>query len=409
MPRDPDAWGGRPQDRRHDPPETRHDARVPGDRRRLQRRDVVRRRQLAVLAMAAVALLAGAVVGAGAGGEPAARKGPAAKGGTPLRVATGLSLEQQVGQLIILRFAGTTAPAYVRRALRRNRVAGAILFRDNASSPDQITALTRQLRASAGAATPLVCIDQEGGGIRILPWSPPSAAQPDQAAAGTVGSDARAAAVALRGQGIDVALAPVADVPDVSGSAMSGREFSSDPEAAGQAVAAAVKGWRAGGVLPTLKHFPGLGGATVNTDDGPATVSRTRDELGEDLVPFRAGIAAGAPLVMLSHAVYTALDPGHIASQSPAIAHDLLRGELGFKGVTMTDSLEAAAVRAVTPDPGTAALASVDAGVDLILTTGRGSYIRVFRALLARAKAERAFRARVGESAARIVALRAQM
>jgi beta-N-acetylhexosaminidase len=112
---------------------------------------------------------------------------------------------------------------------------------------------------------------------------------------------------------------------------------------------------------------------------------------------------------MLSHAVYTVLDPSHIASQSPAVAQDLLRDELGFRGVSMTDSLEAAAVRAVTPDPGDAAVASVEAGVDLILTTGRGSYIQVFRALEAKARAEPAFRARVRESAARVAALRARI
>jgi beta-N-acetylhexosaminidase len=382
--------------------------RVPS--RRPPRREIVRRRQIAVLAMAGVALLAGAVVGAGAGGgAPGPRHAAPPGKPTARQQAARLTLAQQVGQLVVLRFAGTRAPAYVRRALRRNRAAGAILFRDNATDPRQVTALTRELRAAAGSARPLICVDQEGGGIRILPWSPPSASEPDQAAAGTVGSDARAAAVALRGQGITVSLAPVADVPDVSGSAMSGREFSGDPEAAGQAVTDSVKGWLAGGVLPTLKHFPGLGGATVNTDDGPATVSRTRDQLGEDLVPFRAGIAAGAPLVMISHAIYPALDPGHIASQSPQVAQALLRDELGFRGVSMTDSLEAAAVRAVTPDPGMAAVASIRAGVDVTLTTGRGSYIQVFRALLAEAKAEPAFRARVEESAARVVALRAQL
>jgi beta-N-acetylhexosaminidase len=389
---------------------------VPPDRRRQERRAVVRRRQLAVLAVAGVALLAGVAVGAGAGGkEPAtgasARKpGTSGSGGDLARdPLAGMSLQEQVGQLVILRFAGTTAPAYVRRALRENRVAGAILFRDNATSRAQTAALTLQLRTAAGESAALICVDQEGGGIRILPWAPPAAAQPEQAAAGTVAADARAAATALRGQGVNVSLAPVADVPDVSGSAMSGREFSTDPEAAGQAIAEAVRGWRAGGVMPTLKHFPGLGGATVNTDDGPATVARTRDQLAEDLVPFRSGIAAGAPLVMLSHAVYSALDPGHIASQSPAVAQALLREELGFRGVSMTDSLEAAAVRAVTPDPGVAAVASVGAGVDMILTTGRGSYIQVFRALLAKAREDPAFRARVKESAARVVALRARM
>jgi beta-N-acetylhexosaminidase len=378
---------------------------------------VVLRRRLAVLGVAGAALLAGVAVGAGSGEEvgPARGGGPragaAAGGGTDPRAAARsaverLSLRQQVGQLVVLRFAGTAAPGYVRRVLLQNRAAGAILFRDNLTGPEQATALTRSLREAAGRTRPLICVDQEGGQIRILPWSPPAAAQPDQAAAGTEGADAKAAAAALRRQGFTVALAPVAEVPSVSGSAIAGREFSSDPEDAGAAVAAAVRGWRAGGVEPTLKHFPGLGGASVNTDFGSATVARTRAQLDEDLVPFRAGIAAGARLVMVSHAVYPALDASHIASQSSAVAQDLLRDELGFRGVSMTDSLEAAAVRAVTPDPGAAALASVEAGIDVILTTGRGSYIHVFRALLARARADPAFRARVKESAARVVELR---
>jgi beta-N-acetylhexosaminidase len=372
--------------------------------------DTVRRRRLAVLLTAAVAFVAGVGVGAG-GGEPAAGGRAAGQPGGPAGTKAadplaGLTLEQQVGQLVILRFAGTTAPAYVRRALRRDRVAGAILFRDNATGPDQVRALTRSLRTAAGARTPLLCVDQEGGEIRILPWSPPTAAQPDQAAAGTVATDARAAARALGEQGLNVSLGPVADVTNVSGSAMAGREFSSDPEAAAAAVTASVRAWNAGGVLPTVKHFPGLGGATVNTDFGVATIDRTREQLAEDLVPFRAGFAAGAPLVMMSHAVYTALDGDRIASQSPAVAQTLLRDELGFRGVTMTDSLEAAAVRAVTPDPGVAAVASIGAGVDLILTTGRGSYIHVHRALVARAQADPAFRARVRESATRVLALR---
>jgi beta-N-acetylhexosaminidase len=373
--------------------------------------DVVRRRRLVVAALALLALIAGVAVGAGSGSEPATT--PNAKRSVrpstaPPAAATAavdkLSLEQQVGQLVVLRFAGTTAPSYVTRAIADKRVAGAILFRDNATGPQQVTALTGSLRRAGGALKPVVCVDQEGGDIRILPWSPPERSQPAQGAAQSAGPDALAAARALLGQGVDVSLAPVADVP-ISGSAIAGRQFSTDPATASRDVAAAVRGWRGGGVAPTLKHFPGLGGATVNTDFGQATVHRSRAELDADLQPFRAGIAAGAPLVMVSSAVYPALDGEHIAAQSPVVIQTLLRGQLGFKGVAVTDSLEAAAVRAVG-DVESNAVASVAAGMDLILTTGRGSYIHVYRALLARARGDRGFRGRVRESAARVLALR---
>jgi beta-N-acetylhexosaminidase len=127
-----------------------------------------------------------------------------------------------------------------------------------------------------------------------------------------------------------------------------------------------------------------------------------------DLEPFRAGIAAGTEFVMVGHATYPALDGLHIASQSPAIVSDLLRRDLGFKGVVMTDSLEAAAVQDVT-DVDAAAIASALAGVDVMLTTGRGSYIRVYRALLERAKQDRTFRARVRASAARVLAAQSSL
>ena len=134
-------------------------------------------------------------------------------------------------------------------------------------------------------------------------------------------------------------------MPSVPGSALASRSFSRDPKRASTAVAAAVAGWRAGGVAATAKHFPGLGAATVNTDDGSVTIRRSRSKLlAGDLPPFAAAIRAGVPLVMVSHARYTALDRNHIASQSRAIVEGLLRGRLGFRGVVITDSMEAAAL-----------------------------------------------------------------
>jgi beta-N-acetylhexosaminidase len=292
----------------------------------------------------------------------------------------------------------------VRRVLSQGRTAGAILFRDNLTGPDQAKALAGRLKQGA-AGPPLIMVDQEGGDVRILPWAPPASSQPSQAAAGTVGRDAEAAAKALRATGINVTLAPVGDVASVPGAALAGRAFSTDFQAAADAMEESVRGWRAGRVAPTAKHFPGLGGAVTNTDDGPATIERTAEQIrSEDLLPFRSAIDAGVPLVMAGHALYPALDGERIASQSEPIIQGLLRDELGFDGVVITDSTEAAAVQAVTGVQ-EAAVRNVRAGVDIVLTTGRGSYIQVYRALLAEARRDPAFRERVRESAARVVAL----
>jgi beta-N-acetylhexosaminidase len=378
-----------------------------------ERRALVARRRRNLLLAALGALVLGIVVGAvsdGDGGEAeqAARDSgdqPASGtgGGEPAPVDR-LTLRQQVGQLIVLRFAGTAVPGYVRAALSERRAAGVVLFRDNVAGPEQLRALTEQLRSAGGR--PIVAVDQEGGDIRILPWAPPAAPAPEQAAAGTVRTDAQAAADALRAAGITVSLAPVGDVPSVAGAALGGRAFADEPEAVGEAMAAAVEGWRAGGVAATAKHFPGLGSATVNTDDGPATVTRSRAELeATDLPPFEAAIGAGAPLVMVAHALYPALDGDRIASQSPAIVQELLRDRLGFRGVVITDSMEARASIA-TGDVATVSERAVRAGADIVLLTGRGSYAPVYEHLLELARSSPPFRERVTESAARVLALK---
>lgn len=317
-----------------------------------------------------------------------------------------LTLEQQVGQLLVLSFTGTTAPPYVRRALGQRRVAGVILFGKNVASPAQLRDLTRVLRRVGGR--PIVAVDQEGGSIRRIGWAPPFASQPDQVRARTVGAEARAGGRALHALGITVTLAPVADVPSVPGAAMSSRAFSSDPRTASAATASAVSGWRAGGVAAAAKHFPGIGAAPANTDDAIVTIGRSRAALERvDLPPFRAAIAAGVPLVMVGHARYPALDRASIASQSRRIIDGLLRAELGFRGAVVTDSLEARASLA-TGSITTVSERAVRAGADLLLLTGRGSYRPVFHRLLAFAKRDAAFRARVREAAARVLALKAR-
>ena len=317
---------------------------------------------------------------------------------------TSLTLEQQVGQLVVMSFRGTKAPAYVLDALRAKRSAGVILFGANVVSPDQVRALTLSLRRAGGR--PLVAVDQEGGRVRRVPWVGPVLAEPQQVASSTVRSGAAAAARELRALGITVNLAPVADVPSVRSAAIATRAFSHDPAVASASVRAAVRGWRAGGVAATAKHFPGIGAAVENTDDAVVRILRSRVELERvDLAPFRAAVTAGVPLVMVGHARYPALDRFRIASQSEPIIEGLLRGELGFDGVVVTDSLEARASLS-TGSVAQVAERSVRAGADLLLLTGRGSYQPVYDHLLAVARTDPAFGNRIRESAARVLVLK---
>ena len=365
--------------------------------------DDLRRRRAALGAVAVFAVVGGVVAGASGENEDAARP---ATSTAPASVPPprGLTPVQEAGSVIVLRMRGTSVPDYVRRALRERRAAGVILFRDNIASASQLRRMTRTIqRAARGRA--LVMIDQEGGAIRNIPWAGPRSAPPALRTADAAMANGRDAAQAVGGHGLNVNLAPVADVASVPGSVMRTRAFPGDGTAVGRLVRANLRGYEGTGVLPTVKHFPGLGAATTNTDFGRATVRR----LGAgDLAPFRAAIAADVPLVMSSHALYPQLDGRRIASQSRTVMHGLLRERLGFRGVAITDSLEAKAVvtRSSTP---TAAARSLVAGNDLLLTTGRGSYIHVRRRLVAEARASKAFRARLREALGRVEALRARL
>src|SRR3954470_23476352 len=364
-----------------------------------------RRRLIALCAAALVALVVGIVVGAG---SDSSQPTPTAAAVKPpeqaVAKAKGLSLERQIGEVLMIAFHGTTPPGYVQRALRQGRAGGVILFRANAPTPAVTRALTRRLQR-AGRGRVLIASDQEGGSIRILPWAAPEPSQGATTSAVAARSQARAAARDLTAAGVNVTLAPVADVGG-PGSVMSGRAFPGGALDVTALTRAAVSGYRGTNVAATLKHFPGLGEAGTNTDDGPVTISSPRVALAtRDLAPFQAGIKAGAPLVMASHALYTGLDPKNIASQSKPILTTLLRRKLGFKGVVITDSMEAAAVLKRSSIE-LAALRSVAAGADMLLLTGPGSFPLVYKQLMAGAKKSAKFRARIADAAARVIALK---
>ncbi|MGI8579095.1 MAG: glycoside hydrolase family 3 N-terminal domain-containing protein [Solirubrobacteraceae bacterium] len=373
---------------------------------RLSRDPAARRRLLALAALAALAALVGLIVGASSGSDPGRRStasAPATARETNRPTAAPRSLDADLGELIMLRFAGTSPPAYVTRALREHRTPGAILFRDNIASPVQLRDLTRALQSSAGGRA-LVATDQEGGPVRNVASAGPAASATAAGEPAALQTATRDAGRQLRALGVNVDLAPVADVPSVAGAALAGRAYARDPAQVSAFVGAAVRGYTQGGVAATAKHFPGLGGATTNTDQAPVDVSTSLADLRDrDLPPFAAAVRAGVPLVMVGHARYPTVDPAHIASQSPRV-YELLRGEVGFRGVAVTDSLEARAViaRSSVDDAG---LASIRAGADLLLTTGRGSFIRIYRRLRAEARHSATLRTRIGEAADRVRAL----
>ena len=346
-----------------------------------------------------VALIAGLLYDPDSDKTPRRRTATSAAKPAP-KPSPALPLRQLAGAPIVLSFAGTTLPAYARDILREHRAAGVILFGDNVASPTQLRALTRAVRDAGGPRT-LICTDQEGGSVRIVPFAAPQTAPPDQGTPALARTSALAAARQLRRLGVNVVLAPVLDVAR-PGTALASRAYPGGAAEVARLGVAALAGYRAGGIAATAKHFPGLGAATSNTDDASASIDVARAELQRtDLVPFAAAVKAGVPLIMASHAVYPAVDPGHIASQSPAILRGLLRARLRFRGAVITDSLEARGGGAPLVGGPTAAVRSLNAGADLVLLTGPGSYPSVYRRLLAEARRSPAFRTRLAEAAQR--------
>jgi beta-N-acetylhexosaminidase len=248
--------------------------------------------------------------------------------------------------------------------------------------------------------------DQEGGQVRSIPFAGPLAPQPRQGSPRHVASLAARAGHSLRAAGVNVALAPVADL--AAGPAIASRAFSARAVPAASRVRASVRGWRRGRVAATAKHFPGFGAARINSDRAPVTIGLSRRRLHRHLRPFRSAIAVGVPLVMASHALYPAYSRRRIASQSRAVLTRLLRDELRFDGAVITDSIEAKAVVRRT-SVAVAAERSIAAGADLVLTTGSASWKLVFPRLLRRARRSAAFRHRVEEAAARVLELKRKL
>ncbi|HZG48539.1 MAG TPA: glycoside hydrolase family 3 N-terminal domain-containing protein [Thermoleophilaceae bacterium] len=322
-------------------------------------------------------------------------------------LARRLPLERKVAQLFLFGFRGTDTSAEVFGRLRRLDLGGIVLARPNYLDAGQLGALAGEAAALARAARhvpPWVLASQQGGALNSFPDLPPALAPADLRSAEEAGAQALDSAAALRGLGVTGVLGPVLDVGVESGSALGARVYSDDPaEVAGYADAT-VKAYRRKRVFSAVSHFPGLGAADQSTEVGPATVGLGLAELRErDLQPFAAAFESGVPGVVLSHALYPMSDFTVPGSLSRRVATDLLRDELGFEGVALTDDLADPAVTRLSTVPD-AAVAALRAGADMLFISGspgdqQAAYVAVLRAV----RSGRVPRARLNQAIGRIL------
>jgi beta-N-acetylhexosaminidase len=331
-------------------------------------------RETAFTRRGALAVGAGAVIG-GLGLGATAQAAPARR---PVK----LTPAQRAGQRVIFSYPGATPPASLLDQISAGQAGGVIFFGENITSLAQIAAVVAQLKEAHDASpvrSPLLLMtDQEGGIVRRLPGEPVLSEKQIGESADPAEEAAQAgngAGQNLAGVGMNLNLAPVLDVYRQAGNFDDefGRSYSMDPAVCAECGAAFITAQQPLRIAATAKHFPGLGAATVdqNTDLGPVTLDVPLADLRSiDEVPFRAAIAAGVRLVMTSWAVYPALDPELPSGLSPTIVGDELRRRLRFRGVTITDALEAGAIAAFGT-PAECSVLAARAGMDVLLCSAR--------------------------------------
>jgi len=330
----------------------------------------------------------------------------------------GMTLEQQIGQLFVVGFQEPSASAEIIDLIQRYHVGGVIFFTRNIRDAQQVSQLTRSLQAAAkeaGHRYPLlISIDQENGMVQRLGQG--TTAFPGNMALGAIGSEqiaqdvAQATGEELKALGINMNLAPDADVNNNPANPVIGvRSFGEDPQQVARLTAAAVKGYNAAGVISTLKHFPGHGDTATDSHRTLPIIPHTLERLqAVELVPFQSGIAAGAPVVMTAHVSLPAItgDDALPATISPALVQGLLRAQLGYAGVIITDCLE---MDAIAAGVGTAqgAVLALKAGNDLILVSHRYDRQRSsIEAALAAARAGELSAEVIEQAAARVLRLK---
>jgi beta-N-acetylhexosaminidase len=351
------------------------------------------KRGLAALALAVALAAVTAGVGSGtAGSQPAQERHAAAGISDTAKVVMGALVAPPTRRFLT--------------RIRNGKMGGVLLLRNGWLTPSTAARVTAELQQAACTRGErlLIAVDQEGGIVRRLAWAPPTEAPAEMSNPADAQTQAASAAAALGSVGIDVDLAPVVDTPNSVRSFLGTRAFSRSRSWNASMARAFVDGLQANGIAATAKHFPGLGLAGGNTDRGRIVIGSAGWKIRQGLLPFQSAVEAGVKLVMLSTAIYPKLD----ASKRPAafsrkIVDGLLRKTLGFKGVTVTDSLTAPAAERI---PHTATRAMLG-GSDLLLFGAESASERGYATLVADEARSARLRARLVQAAARIRALKA--
>ncbi len=296
------------------------------------------------------------------------------------RLLAGMDREEKAWQMLVLFPQQITGAASTGNGtlwasgFAARRVGGVVFDGENMASETEL----RTMLAAAGMTAkiaPLLCVDEEGGSVARLAYNlgaitkfKPMFTYRDQGTE-TAYANARTIGSEIAQFGFNVDFAPVADVwtnPD--NTVIGRRAYSDDPQEAAQLVSAAVRGFHDGGVACVVKHFPGHGDTAEDSHLGAAYCEKTAEELAQcELLPFIAGIEAGADMVMIGHITLPALDPDHPATLSRAVVTGLLREQLGFDGVVITDAMRMGALSGAAASQAEAAVLAVEAGCDLIL------------------------------------------
>ena len=334
----------------------------------------------------------------------------------------GWSLEEKVGQLMMVGVDAQAPKQSSNEAVDTHHV-GNIFIAGRTTAGSQatqkvISSFTSKVGPGTTHATPmLVATDQEGGEVQVLSGSGmsdlPSAMDQSARPREELLASARTWGKELADVGVNMNLAPVVDLVDIAQPAINepigrwNREYGHDAATISSQAGTFAEGMRACGVIPTYKHFPGLGRVAANTDTSADVVDRTTARSGDAAVGvFADAIATGTQAIMVSSATYTLIDPAAPAVFSSVIVTDMLRTELGFSGVVITDDLSAAAqVQGVAA--GERAVRAIRAGCDIVLASADpAAATDMVEALIAAAQSDTAFAARVEESAARVLALK---